>query len=128
MLLRIFLIGIGGFFGSILRYLLGGVIQRMIAIPFLPLGTFAVNITGCFAIGFLYFRAETHGVLTGLVRAMLITGFLGGFTTFSAFANESFNLMRNGETLLAGINIVGQITLCLIAVWAGRYLAYLIWR
>jgi hypothetical protein len=82
MLQRIFLIGIGGFFGSILRYLLGGLLQRMFATSFFPLGTFAINVTGCFTIGFLYFLAETHGVLTGPVRALLITGFLGGFTTF----------------------------------------------
>ena len=55
-------------------------------------------------------------------------GVLGGYTTFSAYANESFNLLRGGESPLAIVNVAGQVILCLACVWLGRDAAYLIWR
>jgi fluoride exporter len=58
----------------------------------------------------------------------LIVGILGGFTTFSAFGNETMNLLRDGQVLHAGINIVASLSLCLAAVWGGRALAVAIWR
>jgi len=126
--MKIFLIGLGGFLGSVARYSLSGVVQSLSRSISFPYGTFAVNLCGCFLIGFFSQLSETRGFLTDLSRAFLVIGVLGGFTTFSAFGNESFNLLRSGETNLALINIFGQITLCLTGVWLGRVLAFSIWR
>jgi CrcB protein len=127
-MIRILLVGVGGGIGAILRYLMSGAVQRAAGGVVFPFGTFAVNVVGCFTIGFLYFLAEAHGMLSDRSRAFLITGILGGFTTFSAFANESVYLLRDGEMLLGGLNIAGQVTLCLLATWLGRNTAFLFWR
>ena len=125
---RILLIGLGGGLGAICRFLLSGTVQRLAGGMIFPFGTGIVNLAGCFTIGFLYYIAEAHGALSDLSRAFLITGILGGFTTFSAFANESVNLLRDGEFFLGALNIAGQVLLCLVAVWAGRNAALLLWR
>ena len=127
-MIRILVIGVGGFVGSILRYLLSGFVQQLSGSAAFPLGTFAVNVVGCIVIGFLAYVADIHAGLSSLQRAFLIIGVLGGFTTFSAFANESMSLLQDGESWLALLNIVGQVVLCLGAVWLGRYIAYSIWR
>ncbi len=93
-----------------------------------PVGTFIVNVTGCFAIGFLYHLADTRGFLTGAGRSFLLIGLLGGYTTFSTFGNETLVLLRSREAMLALANVGGQVTLGLVAVWLGRDLAHLIWR
>jgi CrcB protein len=126
--MKILFIGMGGFFGSVARYLLSGAVQSLTRSIAFPYGTFAVNLIGCFLIGLFSQLSETKGFLTDLTRAFLVVGVLGGFTTFSAFGNESFNLLRSGETNLALINILGQVTLCLTGVWLGRVLAYSLWR
>jgi CrcB protein len=126
--MKILFIGMGGFFGSVARYLLSGAVQSLTRSIAFPYGTFAVNLIGCFLIGLFSQLSETKGFLTDLTRAFLVVGVLGGFTTFSAFGNESFNLLRSGETNLALINILGQVTLCLTGVWLGRILAYSLWR
>ncbi len=93
-----------------------------------PFGTLAVNLVGCALVGFIAELADQRGVLSGETRAFLIVGLLGGFTTFSAFGNETMNLLRDGELWLAGGNIVGHIVLSLIAVWLGYSTAYLLWK
>ena len=122
------LVGIGGFTGSILRYSASGYVQQLIKSSNFPYGTLVVNVLGCFLIGFLTYLADYYGVLTSEARALLITGFLGGFTTFSSFSNETFNLMRDGETLLALVNVGVHIFLGLGAVWLARTFAFIIWR
>jgi CrcB protein len=87
-----------------------------------------VNVLGCFIIGFLSQLAESRGVLTAETRAMFIPGFLGGFTTFSTFSNETLNLFRDSENLLGYMNLGAHILLGLGAVWLGRALAFAIWR
>jgi len=126
--MKLLLIGAGGFLGSILRYLLSGFAQSITGSAAFPVGTLTVNFAGCLAIGFLWNLSETYGVLTGSTRAFLIVGVLGGFTTFSAFANETFNLLRDAEKLFAILNVVGHIVLCLFAVWLGRAMVHWIWR
>jgi len=124
----LFLIGAGGFIGSILRYLLSGYVQQLSKSIQFPFGTLAVNLVGCAMIGFLAELADHRGVVSTETRAFLMVGILGGFTTFSAFGNETMNLLRDGELWLACGNIVGHTVLGLVAVWLGYSSAYLLWK
>ena len=125
---KILLVGVGGFIGSVLRYLVSGYVQQWTKSIGFPYGTLAVNLIGCFVVGFLAQLAETRGVFTAESRAFAFIGILGGFTTFSSFGNETMNLLRDGENFLAATNIVAQLVPGLGAVWLGRVLAYEIWR
>ena len=127
-MIKLLLIGTGGFIGSILRYLVSGSVQAASHSITFPYGTLAVNVIGCFLIGFLSELAETRSLFSPDTRAFLIVGILGGFTTFSAFGNETMNLLRDGERALAMMNVSAQILLGLGAVWLGYILAYQIWR
>ena len=126
--MRILLVGAGGALGSVMRYLLSGFVQEVFPGSLFPFGTLTVNVLGSATIGFLWELAEQYGVLSNLSRAFWIIGFLGGFTTFSAFANETFTLARDTEYLGAAVNILAQLILCLGAVWFGRILVHWIWR
>jgi CrcB protein len=123
---RLLLVGAGGFVGSILRYLVSGWVERLSSGSF-PAGTLVVNLTGCLAIGILAELADVRGVLSPQTRALLVVGILGGYTTFSAFANESLNLLRDREFGLGLLNVLLTLVSCLIAVWVGRRLAHAIW-
>ena len=83
---------------------------------------------GCLAIGLLSHLAETRGIFTAETRTLVFIGVLGGFTTFSAFGNETINLWREGESSLAMLNVSAHLVLCLGAVWLSRAVAYQIWR
>jgi CrcB protein len=110
-------IGLGGAVGSILRYVLGGAIQKAGGMPF-PLGTLVINVTGCFIIGALsqhYMGVQTHPQM----RTALITGFCGGYTTFSAFSLETVGLMRGGEYEKAGLYVLLSVVVSLAATIAG---------
>ena len=124
---KLFLAGIGGFIGSSLRYAVTGYVQTWSRSIDFPYGTLAVNLIGCFLIGFLSQLAESRGVFTAESRTFVFIGILGGFTTFSAFGNETMNLWREGENALAMANIAAHLLLGLGAVWASRALAYQIW-
>lgn len=125
---KLFIIGLGGFIGAVSRYLVGGFFQALSQSISFPYGTFMVNIIGCFLIGFLAHLADYRGLFSDSSRAFIFVGVLGGFTTFSAFSNETFNLLRDGELSLALINIVGQVVICIAAVWLGRAVAFWLWR
>lgn len=127
-MVKLFLVGAGGFAGSVLRYLLSGFIQQLTKSAVFPYGTLAVNLAGCFVIGFLSQLAETRGVFTPETRALVFVGFLGGFTTFSTFGNESLNLLRAGENAYALLNAALHLLFGLGAVWLGRTASYLLWR
>ncbi|HMS84428.1 MAG TPA: fluoride efflux transporter CrcB [Nitrospira sp.] len=122
------LIGTGGFIGSISRYLVSGYAQQLGKSLQFPFGTLIVNLAGCVLVGFLAELADQRGMVSGETRAFLIVGLLGGFTTFSAFGNETMNLLRGGEPWLAFWNIIGHITLGLFAVWIGYSTASLLWK
>jgi CrcB protein len=124
---KLFLAGIGGFLGSALRYAATGLVQDWSGSIRFPFGTLAVNILGCLLIGFLSQLAETRGSFTAEARMLIFIGVLGGFTTFSAFGNETINLWRDGENALAIANVAGHVLLCLGAVWLSRVLAFQIW-
>ncbi len=126
--MRVLLIGLGGFVGSILRYWLSGLVQGAAPVTAFPVGTLAVNVIGCLSIGVLTEVVEARGVLTPDARALLSVGLLGGFTTFSAFANETVSSLRAGAVAVAIGNIALSVVVCLLAVWLGRSLAHSVWR
>jgi CrcB protein len=126
--MKLLWVGLGGFAGSVLRYLVSGWVQQSSKSVAFPWGTLVVNVTGCLAIGALSYLADTRGLFHAEARLFLIVGVLGGFTTFSAFGNETMNLLRDGENLLAAANIGASVLLCLASVWAGRAIAVSIWR
>src|SRR5512133_976796 len=96
MIKTLLLIGTGGFLGSISRFLTSKYLQNMFPSAF-PFGTFFVNITGCFLIGLIYGISERSALFTTEWKMFLAVGFCGGFTTFSAFANENIALLRDGD-------------------------------
>jgi CrcB protein len=116
-LLSLALVAIGGAIGSVSRYVLSTAILRVSGSLF-PLGTFAVNVLGCIAFGAIIGAAEQRFVLTPQARAFLLVGVLGGFTTFSSYAYESFLLTRDGQFAAAALNIVGQVVAGLVGLWA----------
>lgn len=120
---NIIIVGVGGFLGSVSRYLFGGLIQEMLQTYRFPYGTLSVNVIGCFLIGLLYGLGETKGLLTPEVRLLLGTGFLGGFTTFSTFGYDTMTLTRFGEPMSALTNLLLHILIGLGAVWAGDTLS-----
>ena len=121
-MLRTLLAGAGGFFGAAARYWLGGLIHRRLGAAF-PYGTLAINVTGCFAIGFLGVMAEERLTLGTEARVFWMIGVLGGYTTFSSFGYETMALLREGSTAAALLNVGLQVVLGLLAVWAGAALA-----
>lgn len=125
---KIFLVGVGGAVGSVLRYLVSGYVQDATKSFSFPFGTLAVNVLGCFVIGVLSYLADARGVLTPEMRALLVVGVLGGFTTFSSFANETMNLARDGEMWYAFGNVALSVLLGLGAVYGGRMLGSFVWR
>jgi fluoride exporter len=121
------LIGLGGALGSVARYLVSGWVQAISRNVNFPLGTMTVNVVGCFVIGFLAQLAEARGVFTSEARAFVFIGILGGFTTFSTFGNETYNLAHSGEMASGLVNVGANVILGLLAVWLGHVTASLIW-
>lgn len=110
-------IGIGSCLGGISRYLLSQFIQNKFLSAF-PFGTLAVNIIGCFFIGIIFGLSE-KGNVTMLWRLFLVTGFLGGFTTFSSFSNETVGLLRDGQIWHAFTYIISSVFVGLLATFTG---------
>jgi fluoride exporter len=117
----ILLVGIGGGIGSIARLLCQKYIFEWYPHPF-PLGTFLVNVAGCFLIGLLFGFAERTQLLTNEWRMLLVTGFCGGFTTFSTFAADNIGLLRMGNQLTFLLYTAGSVILGLVAAWLGMLL------
>ena len=120
--MTIALIAVGGALGAVARYLLSSAVLRAAGTLF-PAGTFVVNLVGCLAFGLIVGAAEQRVVLSPEARMFLLVGILGGFTTFSSYAYESFALMRDAQFAWAAINIVGQVIAGIAGVWVGYVVA-----
>jgi CrcB protein len=117
---RVMLVAIGGMLGAVARYLATLWLYRVVDTSF-PFGTLLVNVVGCFLIGALMFSAlEGRLNVPPEARLFLVTGVLGGFTTFSSFGYETVALARDGQTAWAMMNVGANVVLGLAAVLAGR--------
>ena len=119
------LVGIGGFLGSIGRFLLSGLGHRLTPYVGIPFGTFLVNIVGCLLIGFLNGLADSRQLFGADTRVFLIIGVLGGFTTYSTFGHETLALLRDAEVLKAVASVTMHVVAGLGAVWFGDFLGRL---
>jgi len=119
-------VGLGGALGTLSRYGLSGVVAAQFGETF-PWGTLTVNILGSFIIGFFAVLTAPDGrVFVGpTARQFVMTGFCGGFTTFSSFSLNTLNLIRDGEWGYAGFNMAGSVALCMVSVWLGATCAAL---
>ena len=117
--LNLIYVGVGGFLGSIGRYLLAGAVYRMFPNLNFPIGTTVVNILGCFLIGFITGLVEVRNLLNPEMRIFILIGILGGFTTFSTFGFEVFALLRDGAFVSALANVLVQVIVGISAVWLG---------
>jgi fluoride exporter len=120
--MQLIAIGVGGAIGALARYLLGGAVHRLIP-GFFPYGTFVVNVLGCIVFGLIVGIAESRFAIGPIARAFLLIGVLGGFTTFSSFTYETFELVRGGQVWPALVNVMGQVGLGFLGLWAGFGLA-----
>ena len=118
-------VGLGGFFGSIGRFVMAGMFNRFSPALGFPVGTLTVNVIGCFLIGLLHSVAETRSLLGPDTRIFLFIGVLGGFTTYSTFGFESLALLKDGAMLKASTNILLHVFVGLAAVWLGDFLGRL---
>ena len=116
---KILMVGIGGFAGSICRYIISDLSHRMFNDPLFPYGTLIVNVAGCFLIGLLGGLSETRQFFTPEIRALILIGFLGGFTTFSTFGHEIFTVARDGQFVPALANLMLHLILGFGSVWLG---------
>ncbi len=115
------LAGFGGFIGTCLRFLTGRLCHHLCNTPF-PWGTFTVNMLGSLIIGILFGLAERTHLISSSMNALLITGFCGGFTTFSSFADDMYLLLQQKHGLYFGLYVGGSFLLGLALVWLGRTL------
>ena len=122
---KVMLIGLGGFVGAIGRYSLASLAHRVAGEGFL-VGTLLVNILGCLVIGAFMAVAEESQLSRSDVHFFVIIGLIGSFTTFSAFAHETHELLRNGSMVAAGGNILANVLVGVCAVMAGRGLVKLV--
>ncbi|HEX9158926.1 MAG TPA: fluoride efflux transporter CrcB [Rhizomicrobium sp.] len=114
------LLALGGALGTLARYWLSGVVANAVGQTF-PWGTILVNVSGSFVIGFFATLTAPDGrfLVGGNTRQYVMTGFCGGYTTFSSFSLQTLNLINDGEWLYAGGNIAASVGLCLVSVWLG---------
>ena len=116
------LVALGGAVGSVLRWLVTQGAQRLTPMTSFPWGTLAVNAVGSLAIGALMTLATERSVLSPEFRMLLVTGVLGGFTTFSAYSYETVVLWRNGQITAAAFYALGSVALGILGAVIGRAL------
>jgi len=111
-------LAVGGAFGAVSRYLVQGWVQDLAGGRF-PWGTFAVNISGSFALGLVFALAMDRAVLAPEVRVPLMVGFIGSYTTFSTLMLESWVLVEEGDLARMLFNLMGSVAVGMVAVVAG---------
>lgn len=121
-MINYFIIGIGGFIGAITRYALARWIGQQWGRSF-PLGTFVINVSGSFLIGLLMTLLAEKFMVNPQWRLLLVVGFLGAYTTFSTFEFETGGLLKDGEIILATLNVVLSVFLGFVALKAGEVIA-----
>ena len=119
-----FWIFFGSGLGGLARFALSGLVAHRVGETF-PWGTFVINVSGSFIIGFFATLTDPEGrLLVGsTTRQFVMTGLLGGFTTYSSFSLQTLALARDGEWLRAGGNAFGTFVVCFLAVWLGHLCA-----
>jgi CrcB protein len=125
MVKSIIIVGLGGFIGTVARFLISRYFQENVLSVF-PWSTFVVNLIGCLLIGIIYGISEKGDVLSPDIRLFLTVGICGGFTTFSTFSNDSFLLIRDQEWIRFALYASLSLFLGLVAVYAGRFIIKLI--
>ena len=115
---KYFMVGIGGFLGAIARFWLGGYVSDKMGSRF-PYGTFVINCTGSFLIGFIVTLLAEKTHWNANWRYLIPIGFIGAYTTFSAFEYETFRVIQDGEMLIACLNVVLSVVVGFLAVWLG---------
>lgn len=123
-MLQIIYIGVGGFIGAVSRFLVSRYLNNLL--PAFPLGTLVVNILGSFILGFIVYSISLGRSISPEIRDFITIGILGGFTTMSSFAYESFRLMELNQLVFFALNLALNLILCIAAVYAGKQLAVLI--
>jgi len=111
-------IAAGGALGALLRYWMSTGVYSLVGRDF-PYGTLAVNVLGSLVMGVLYVLLIERLAETAVLRAFLLIGLLGAFTTFSTFSIETFNLMEQGEYVKVIVNVVASVFTCIAATWLG---------
>ena len=123
MIQKLLLLALAGGLGTLARYGLAGWVQRWAGADF-PWGTAVVNVAGCFAFGMFWALASERWAIGGEVRAVVLVGFLGAFTTFSTFMSETGQLLMDSQWLIAGVNVLVQnavgIAVFLLGLAVGR--------
>jgi CrcB protein len=116
----------GGAFGTGLRYFLSTMIYSNIRQPTFPYANLVINVSGSFMIGLLAELFDTRLLVSPTIRIALLTGVLGGYTTFSSFSFETYELLRDGELWRGALNASASLLLGLAAVWGGVRIAQLL--
>jgi len=117
-MIKYIMVGLGGFLGAVARFWLGGYVYERMGTRF-PYGTFVINCSGCFAIGFIMAILGERTHLNPNWRLLIPIGFIGAYTTFSAFEYETMMAMRDGALLIAFLNVVLSVIVGFACVWTG---------
>jgi CrcB protein len=112
------MVAIGGGLGSVLRFWVGGYVSNRMGTRF-PYGTFIINCTASFLIGFVITLLAEKADWNANWRYLIPIGFIGGYSTFSTFEYETFRVFQEGELLLAGLNVVLSVVVGFVSVWLG---------
>ncbi|MGH8102262.1 MAG: fluoride efflux transporter CrcB [Chthoniobacterales bacterium] len=114
---------LGGAFGTGARFWVSGFVAQRMGEVF-PLGTLVVNVSGSFLVGFFAALTDPQGpfLVSPSFRQFFMIGVFGGYTTFSSFSLQTFDLVRDGDWLKAGLNALLSFSCCVAAVWLGRTL------
>ena len=115
---KFFIVGVGGFFGSILRFWLAAYVAQRMGTRF-PYGTFLINVTGSFLVGFVMTILTGRGHLSPNWLYLIPIGFIGGYTTFSTFEYETLRAIQDGQFTIGTLNLALSVLVGFLMVWVG---------